>query len=504
MKILMKICTAIPIAITMLSCAIDPEKELRFTAEYADGGAPGTRTVLQEDGTNIWWTPNEEINVFIGQDVSAHFVSTNSQPQRIVSFIGNVLLGYNEQEQSFPGYWAVYPYHPENLCDGESVTLSLPQMQTCHPEGFADKFFPSVARSSSFLLAFYNVCGGVRFSVQRAGIVKLVFRSNDGSPMAGRIRVGFGEDGKPEICEFQEPLDSVVVKAPEGGFVPGTHYFAAMLPQTHAAGISATLFTATQYASRMTETPVTVKRSTFGKLDNLDDGLENWKEYEPEKQVLRIPNSVWTGEGNDTKSAFQSRMTDNPVPSGTRIWINGKIYTIPDSREIAVPVASKYCLGYPADHVSWSDACVEAYFPTTIDDYSCAFYGYLEPVDQNPAEVQLRCLTGFFNITASGDFSRVRLTVDSGVPLCGLCSYGPMQSYSPGDAGYFTGSTSNAVVLNDTDGDREISVAINPYTVISRWKLEFYDQNDQLFSTKESSVIWTCKAGVIAMAKVNL
>lgn len=269
-------------AMACLSCTREAEEsgllnsgiEMEFTAEWADEKGADSRTVLQEDGTSIWWSANEEINVFIGKDVSAKFVSTNTQPQRLVSFVGNVLIGAAEQEDSFPGYWAVYPYNAENSCDGQCLTLSLPYIQKGKANGFADKFFPSVARSNNFLLSFWNVCGGARFSVTREGIKRIVFKSKDGSPMAGKVKVGFGEDNKPQILEFTEPVDSVVVNAPEGGFVPGTNYFAAMLPQKHEQGLSVTLWMSDKKADKSIAQSISIHRSAFGLLNEIDKGLE--------------------------------------------------------------------------------------------------------------------------------------------------------------------------------------------------------------------------------------
>lgn len=270
------------VAAVSLSCTREAEEsgllnsgiEMEFTAEWADEKGADSRTILQEDGTSIWWSANEEINVFIGKDVSAKFVSSNTQPQRLVSFVGNVLIGAAEQEDSFPGYWAVYPYNAENSCDGQCLTLSLPYIQKGKENGFADKFFPSVARSNNFMLSFWNVCGGARFSVTREGVKRIVFKSNDVSPMAGKVKVGFGEDNKPQILEFTEPVDSVVVNAPEGGFIPGTNYFVAMLPQTHGQGLSVTLWMADKKADKTITQSVSIHRSAFGLLNEIDKGLE--------------------------------------------------------------------------------------------------------------------------------------------------------------------------------------------------------------------------------------
>ena len=90
-------------AIVCLSCTREAEGtttlaegiELEFTAAWADEKSTSdaetdSRTVLQEDGTSIWWTPNEEINVFFGTGASGRFVSTNTEPKPVVSFHGTL------------------------------------------------------------------------------------------------------------------------------------------------------------------------------------------------------------------------------------------------------------------------------------------------------------------------------------------------------------------------------------------------------------------------------
>ncbi len=278
MKTVKMIFAALALAALMTSCTKESEsnnestnKTLEFTAVWAE--ADGSKTVLQEDGTSIWWNTNEEINVFIGEDASAKFISTNTKPQAIATFVGNALVGYSESSGDFPGYWAVYPYNAENTSDRNSVSLKVKSKQAAAEGTFADKCFPAVARSTNFSLAFWNVCGGARFSVVTEGVQRVVFRSNDGSPMAGKVRVDFGEDDKPQILEVTEPVDSVVLNAKDGSLVPGANYFAAMLPQMHAQGLTVTLYTATQRAVKTISKPITIHRSAFGMLDNVDEGL---------------------------------------------------------------------------------------------------------------------------------------------------------------------------------------------------------------------------------------
>jgi len=213
---------------------------------------------------------------------SGKFTSTNTEPQATANFTGTLtsLIGDIDTEEGNAVCWAIYPYNEANTCDGQSVTMTLAQEQEAAGGTFADKFFPAVAKSNSFSLAFYNICGGVRFSVTQEGVKRVIFKSNDGSPMAGKVRVGFGEDNRPQILKITKAVDSVVVVTPNGGsFVPGAHYFAALLPQTHAKGIKVSIQPIGREAIKDISKPVTIHRSAFGTQDNIDEGLTYESNY---------------------------------------------------------------------------------------------------------------------------------------------------------------------------------------------------------------------------------
>ncbi len=266
-------------AVLLLSCSRDADQVIRqgetitFTAGWA--GSEDTRTILQSDGTSVWWEPGAQINVFFSDKASGKFTSTNSQAQAIVDFQGSlpIVVGSVETENPPHSYWAVYPYDAANTCDGESVTLTIPSTQTAVEGTFANKMFPSIATSTNFYLAFYNVCGGVRFTVANEGIASVTFKANNGESLAGKVKVGF--EGVPVLKNIVEGVSEVIVNAPTGGFVPGQYYFAALLPQTLSKGVSLTFRKEDgKVASTSIDNSITINRSRFGRMDEKDNGLE--------------------------------------------------------------------------------------------------------------------------------------------------------------------------------------------------------------------------------------
>ncbi len=248
------------------------EETLFFHATWAE--SQETRTELQSDGTNVWWSVGEQINVFFGGFSSGRFASTNDHPQPLVQFQGNlsILTGNMELPNPPLAYWAVYPYDAANTCDGVSVTLSLPVLQSGKENTFDNHLFPAIATSQNFALAFYNVCGGARFNVQTEGITSITFTAIGGESLSGQVRVAFADDGKPVVKQIIDGNDRVTVTAPEG-FVPGENYFAVFLPGVLSEGLSVSFTKGKNSASRSIEKEITVHRSRFGLLDNLDEDV---------------------------------------------------------------------------------------------------------------------------------------------------------------------------------------------------------------------------------------
>jgi len=245
-------------------------KFMRFSAFWAE--APGSRTAIC-DTSQVWWMPGEQINLFYGSKCSSVFTSVNTEPAAITDFVGsfNLVTGAGEESDApSSAFFAIYPYNEQNSCDGEVLTLSLSHEQIGVDSTFADKFFPAVACSNGLELGFFNICGGVCFSFSDGDVQRVVFTSSDSSPMAGRLSVSFPDGRHPEIGEIRDAVDSIVVTAPEGGFKPKVRYFAAMIPQTHLDGLDYRMYTSKMCIAGRVDHPVTVKRSTFGVLNNMD------------------------------------------------------------------------------------------------------------------------------------------------------------------------------------------------------------------------------------------
>jgi uncharacterized protein YjdB len=247
----------------------------QVTFEAITGDVTGsTRTIRNEDGS-LSWLPNDEINVFCGQDISGRFISNNTEIADRTTFTGH--FNADIPETSTPDYWAVYPYQSTNSSDGNSVTLTVPSIQVSSPGTFGAGMFPSVAKSNSTSLAFYNVCGSIKFTLSRDDIDMITLVSNGGEPLAGSVRVTFGTDGKP-VAQALEGVSEVTLRPSSGNcFEQGEYYYMTVLPVTMSHGFTMTFHTIDgEEGTIESSNVVTIKRSASSKRDNLDKYVANW------------------------------------------------------------------------------------------------------------------------------------------------------------------------------------------------------------------------------------
>ena len=257
-----------------------------------------TKTVLKEDGS-VWWKPGDAIGVFFGPFCS-EFHAYNSVDAPSAKFIGNALIvdGHNENSNGNIGeytYWGVFPpsltnsyttdakfnYHSRNLDyeaptrNGESVNVYLPS----HQKGVAGTFdynnFISIAKSNDYKqLSFYNLCGGLAFCVENEGINKVTFAGNDGEILAGQVNVVMDSKGHPVVNEVLNGKTEVTLAMNSGQFfVPGEWYYIVMLPTILEKGYTMT-FSGRGLRKYVSEVPVEIKRSVFGRLSRPDSNFE--------------------------------------------------------------------------------------------------------------------------------------------------------------------------------------------------------------------------------------
>ena len=262
--------------------------EITFEAVSGEESAQ-TKTIRNEDGS-LSWLPGDEINIFCKSDISGRFISDNTEITDRTTFTGH----FNKDVPVGTEYWAVYPYVSTNSFDGTGITLSVPSTQVSSPGSFGPGMFPSVAKSTSTKLAFYNVCGLIKFSLSRDDIDIITLTANAGESIAGTARVAFGADGKP----VAEPTDgsNVITLYPASGdcFEKGKYYYISLFPGTLSNGFTLSFHTINEEDGILeSNNTIVIKRSVASKKDNIDSFVGEWKQPEPGPQFTE--NGLYLG-----------------------------------------------------------------------------------------------------------------------------------------------------------------------------------------------------------------
>ena len=260
-------------------------RELTFIASR-EGVSPDTKTLRMDDGST-WWHPTEEISMFYGSGSGggSKFTSQNATLQKTVEFDGSIQMNGTGKE-----FWAVYPYSQENECDGTSITTIIPSTQVASEGNFSGDSFPAMAKSKTLDLAFWNICGGVKFFVSRSDIKSVTFKGNNGETLAGKVKVTFDASGVPAVTEVLDGEQEITLGAPDGGcFKAGKYYYISLLPVALDGGFTLFFRAETAKGSVISNNPQTIKRSIFGVLKNIDSKVQNWED------ALLIPDAVDLG-----------------------------------------------------------------------------------------------------------------------------------------------------------------------------------------------------------------
>lgn len=289
--------------LTLAACAreeVPRNSDAQGFTIRATGECNPTKTVLQEDGS-IFWEDGDAIMVYFLD--AEKFTTSLSAPSRTADFTGTQRWDIYASRPDFEfdlDLWALYPYEAagqKRWCIDNNETVNyietaVPYIQTATVGTFDRAAFLSAAQGivnssrSMDALTFYNVCGGVKFSIQEEGVEKVVLFANGGEKLAGDVRVSFDTDGKP-YCYIPSPgvtlgpqkeYSHIELRAPEGEtFEKGKWYCIAAIPATLEQGftlrftkkVNGLEVVAGEYVHSV---PVTVKRAVWGKVGDADEG----------------------------------------------------------------------------------------------------------------------------------------------------------------------------------------------------------------------------------------
>lgn len=289
-----------------------------------EGGIP-SRTVRNSDGS-VSWLPGDALSVFSGNGTEggAKFTTGITEPQASAKFTGNLNI-----TNTSANYWALYPYNEEVYCDGSNIYATLPSVQTAVPDSFGDDLFISVYKGKSTNMAFKNVTGGIKFTVESEGITSVVLQALDNEALTGTAAISIPNSGIPNVKRVESPSSKIVLNAPEGEtFIPGKAYHIVTLPVVLSKGIAMTFNKGGQKAIKVFNTPTEIKRSGFRTITAADKDA-SW--FNVTSNTFRVAPTQFSLTGNSQTVIVTAYSTSDYHVDVTADWI------VPEGEVIGSP-----------------------------------------------------------------------------------------------------------------------------------------------------------------------
>ena len=255
------------------------------------------KAAIQSNGRSVWWQPEDAIKVFSGNS-SGVFEAQLTEPQPTADFVGT----FNPVTDNPETYYAVYPASSAISCENGAFTVSIPSEQIAVAGSFDRSAFISFAVSDTHELQFKNVTGGIKFSVTRSDITKIVVSSTNRTNIAGTVEMSINASGVPIIKKIISSARQVALLAPAGeSFVPGSFYYISLLPVTLSGGLRFEYHTSSGAIGLFyTSSAPKVKPSVFGVLEEVDTHTIYCTEdiVAPDVVDLGLPSGVKWGNRN--------------------------------------------------------------------------------------------------------------------------------------------------------------------------------------------------------------
>ncbi|MFV0553282.1 MAG: SUMF1/EgtB/PvdO family nonheme iron enzyme [Mangrovibacterium sp.] len=222
---------------TMIACQKDNDNEsITPPDNQEEDEIPQSLTATISDGLYANWNAGDAIKLFFNEETfSMETIEAGNS-----SLLSNTIDGTFTNDNPLLG---VFPADNMVSANSESVTVNIPDIQTASNTGYDVKSAVAVARTSSELLSFRTVCGGIKLNFEMSGVTKIELESVDGYALSGTAKIKWNELGEPMVDEI-ENANSIITfsAAEEAGFTPNQDYFISTLPCDLYGGYRLSIF----------------------------------------------------------------------------------------------------------------------------------------------------------------------------------------------------------------------------------------------------------------------
>ena len=221
----LSLCCSLFLLLSLISsCQNEDIEDTVLTGNEEQAPNQNTLTATIIDGLYENWSKGNVIMLLH----NGRTASVEAQENGITSNLSGTIEGIVTEANPLYG---VYPAENAVSSNSESVTVSVPAIQTVGNNEYDPKAVVSVSRTISNSLDFYTICGGIKLKFQMSGITKIELESVDGYALSGTAKIKWDEQGKPVTDNVGNAHSIIIFNASdETGFTPGKDYYISTLP----------------------------------------------------------------------------------------------------------------------------------------------------------------------------------------------------------------------------------------------------------------------------------
>lgn len=209
---------------TLFSCGNEEMEDTVLSGGQEQDSTQESLTATLSDGLYNNWSAGDAILLLH----DGKTVSVEAQESGSTSSLSGTVEGTFTDDNPLYG---IFPTDGMVSSDYESVTVTIPAIQTDGGNGYDAKSAVAVARTISNSLNFHTVCGGIKLNFQMSGVTKVELESVDGYALSGTVRIKWDAQGKPVTDETGNANSIMAFSASdESGFTPGKDYYISTLP----------------------------------------------------------------------------------------------------------------------------------------------------------------------------------------------------------------------------------------------------------------------------------
>lgn len=222
--------------------------------------------------------------IWMPDDAISFYGSTTTNAIKLTTVEGGDIAAFypsEEQQADFDAakepYFALYPYSDKSEFDSASNSFNsvLPSEQPAYEISQDKRELPlAFVAKSNFrnTMTFYNLCSGIRFTVESSDIKKVVLKGNSGEQLCGSFTA------TPEYTSITvsgtDPTATSVSLVSDASLIPGNMYYISFLPVEFTTGFTFEFYKdgeSEPFVTTSTSQNKVCKRNIFGTLKKADN-----------------------------------------------------------------------------------------------------------------------------------------------------------------------------------------------------------------------------------------